>query len=42
MGVTSQEMKGIWDYYNRWVLEKVIREGNLNWPNKETIKIVIF
>jgi len=38
MGVTSQEMKGIWDYYNRWVLEKVIREGNLNWPNKETHK----
>jgi len=37
-GVTEQEEKRIWATYSRWVLEKVMREGNIDWPNKETHK----
>ena len=37
-GVTEQEEKRIWTTYSRWVLEKVMREGNIDWPNKETHK----
>ena len=37
-GVTEQEEKRIWTTYSRWVLEKVMREGNINWANKETHK----
>ena len=37
-GVTNQEEDEIWDFYSKWVLEKVMREGNVNWPNRETHK----
>jgi len=30
--------KRIWDIYSWWVLEKVMREGNINWPNRENHK----
>jgi hypothetical protein len=37
-GLTNQETDEVWDFYSRWVLEKVMREGTVNWPNKETHK----
>ena len=37
-GLTKQETDEVWDIYSRWILEKVMREGNINWPNKETHK----
>ena len=37
-GVTKQEGDEVWDFYSRWVLEKVMREGNVNWSNRETHK----
>jgi len=37
-GLTKQETDEVWDFYSRWVLEKVMREGNVNWPNRENHK----
>ncbi len=37
-GLTEEEKKEIWYFYGSWVLEKVIREGRVDWPNKETHK----
>ena len=37
-GLTKQEEGEVWDFYSRWVLEKVMGEGNVNWPNRETHK----
>ena len=37
-GLTEEEEKEIWYFYSGWILEKVIREGSVKWPNKETHK----
>ena len=37
-GLSIEESDEVWDFYGRWVLEKVMREGNVNWPNRENHK----
>ena len=37
-GLTKEEQKEVWYFYGSWVLEKIIREGGVDWPNKETHK----
>ena len=35
MGLNAEELSDVWDIYSSWVLEKIMREGNVNWPNRE-------